>query len=635
MRICSRSIFIRFLTRALLATAIAGQLALGWTAVAFQSDTPVTPGASAEARSLLSYLSDVYGKKTLSGQQQSWHTGTNELCFELNYIQANTGKLPAIVGFDLSGVTAERRPGRTNQHEVVNQAIDWHQRNGIITICWHWIAPTGKRAFYVKDTDFDVRQALIDGTPEHAGMLKDIDAIAEELKLLRDAHVPVLWRPLHEANGRWFWWGAQGAEPCAKLWRLMFERLTAYHHLNNLIWVFSPGASMDLADWYPSDAYVDIIGQDHYPMDGNNGPAKDVFDELVAFGRGTKLVGMSENGPIPDPERIVSEKAGWLFFVTWSGNILTEKNTREQLNKAFNHPRIVNLGDLPDLKNYLFQVAGKPVKLGFPAAPQELAIDGLLRSPLTVAVLDKNGRTIRDGSFDVILALKANSKAKLGGTLTQPTVNGLATFADLHIDQPGDSFVLVASAPGLRGARSSEFEVGPGRGLVLETWTNSKTISLAELATTTIPPAHNSPLLKALEVPFVAVTNYLARSRGWLLPPQTGSYTFWIANQGISEFWLSTDSTPAKRVKIAAVTDKTPYVKWPHTNEARSEPVRLEAGKRYYLEILHKQNSGPDNLCVRWRLPDGSEQRPIPAARLTPFTDGAAAPKFVQETSGR
>ena len=64
-------------------------------------------------------------------------------------------------------------------------------------------------------------------------------------------HVPVLWRPLHEANGRWFWWGAKGPEPLRKLWQMMFVNFTAKHRLNNLIWVFSPGAETDLADWYP------------------------------------------------------------------------------------------------------------------------------------------------------------------------------------------------------------------------------------------------------------------------------------------------------------------------------------------------------------------------------------------------
>ena len=238
-----------------------------------------------------------------------------------------------------------------------------------------------------------------------------------ELKLLQDAHVPVLWRPLHEANGRWFWWGAHGPEPCKKLWRLMFDRFTSRHNLTNLIWVFSPGASTDLADWYPGDEYVDIIGQDHYPMDGNNGPAKDVFDELVAFGRGNKLVALSENGPIPDPDRLVSEHAGWLFFTTWSGRTLTERNSNEQLIKAYRHPHVLNLGDLPNLKDYPFKPAGKAVKLGFPAPPGDLAIGSPGRQPVTVAVQDAEGRTVRAGTYAVTLALgRQAGRGRLDGT---------------------------------------------------------------------------------------------------------------------------------------------------------------------------------------------------------------------------
>ncbi|MBC8096645.1 MAG: hypothetical protein H7Y43_12620, partial [Akkermansiaceae bacterium] len=236
MRIRFKSFCSNACTRGVLAGIFAIALAIeSCAAAAFQADTPVVPNASPEAQSLLSFLSDSYGRKTLSGQQKGWRNTTNEFCFELTYIKEHTGKLPAIFGLDLSGATAERRPGRTNRHEVVKDALDWHQRNGIVTICWHWNAPTGKRAFYSKDTEFDLRQGLIEGTPEHAGILRDIDAVAVELKLLRDAKVPVLWRPLHEANGTWFWWGAQGAEPCAKLWRLMFDRLTTHHQLNNLI----------------------------------------------------------------------------------------------------------------------------------------------------------------------------------------------------------------------------------------------------------------------------------------------------------------------------------------------------------------------------------------------------------------
>ena len=136
---------------------------------------------------------------------------------------------------------------------------------------------------------------------------------------------------------------------------------------------------------------------------------------------------------------------------------------------------------------------------------------------------------------------------------------------------------------------------------------------------------------KAIEVPFNEATNYCARYRGWVLPPATGSYVFWIANEGLSELWLSTDSSPTNKLKIAAVTDRTPYVKWPHTHEAQSVPVTLEAGKRYYIEILHRQLSGSAHLSVRWQLPNGIAQRPIPADRLV-AADGLPGSRVADQT---
>ena len=133
-------------------------------------------------------------------------------------------------------------------------------------------------------------------------------------------------------------------------------------------------AGIDLADWYPGDAYVDIIAPDHYPMDGNHEPAKDIFDEMVELGGGRKLVGFGENGPLPDPDLLVREKANWLFFIAWSGRVLTQQNTTNDLLKAYRHPRALTLDDLPPLKKYPFKSAGEAVKLAFLSAPTDLAI---------------------------------------------------------------------------------------------------------------------------------------------------------------------------------------------------------------------------------------------------------------------
>ena len=595
--------------------------AVALAGVARGGDTPVTPNASPEAQSLMAYFSDIYGKKIISGQQEGW-LRTNGLCFELNYLTNTTGKLPALLAMDFIAYT-DNSPRRDAQHQLARRAIDWSQnRHGIVEFCWHWRAPMHGNEIYTKDTKFDLARGVTAGTPENEALVKDLEKIAAELEVLRDAHVPVLWRPLHEANGRWFWWGARGPDPFKKLWRLMFDNFTAQHHLTNLIWIFSPGAETDLADWYPGDAYVDIIGQDHYPMDGNHGTARDVFDELTAFARGQKLIAMSENGPIPDIDQLVKRKAGWLFFTTWTGNILTEKNTPEQLREWFNHPYVLNLGDLPDLAHYPYPLTGPAVKLGFAAAPGDVAVNGVRRLPATVAVQDEAGRTVRAGNYAITVALgDASAGSVLSGAQTTTTVNGVATFPDLKINRAGEHFTLVARAEGLRPAASPAFRVGPGAGIARVWWTGLKEVNVSRPAEA---PAGREILTRGFEVPVSPVTNFTAEYQGFLIPPLTGVYKFWIANEGISELWLSADATPAKKIKIGEVTRSTPYVKWPHTHEAASAPVNLEAGQRYYLELWQRQPSGSAQLSVRWQLPNGVEERPMPGWRLLPLEADAS-----------
>ena len=586
-----------YLARALLAVVLTAL-----ASVAGIADTPVTPNASPEAQALLTYFHDVSGKNMLSGQQEGWR-GTNELGFELQHIQQHTRKLPAILGLDAMNLTTGRRGRQAEgRNPAMQAALDWYiKRNGIVAFCWHWHAPVGQRAFYTKETAFDAARAATPGTPEYAGIVRDLDAVAEQLKLLQAAQVPVLWRPLHEANGRWFWWGAAGPEACKKLWRLMFERFTTHHGLTNLIWVFSPGASIDLADWYPGDAYVDLIGQDHYPLDGNHGAAKEIYDELLALGGSTKLIGMSENGPIPAPALVTREKVDWLFFITWSGKELTNFNSPEELKEFYHHPHVANLNDLPQLQNYSFKPAGAATKLKFASAPEDFGIGSTARLPVSVLVQDANGRTVRVGSHEVTLT----GNAALGERrLTVNTVNGVATFPDLAFDRAAKNCSLTAQAKGLQSATSAAFSIGPGAGLMRETWTDSA------------PAPEREIVRKAFEVPVRLATNFQARFTAQLIPAQTGNYQFWIANDDRSELWLSPDATPEKKVKIAEVRGDTPYAKWPHTKEAASIPVKLEAGKRYHLEVIQKQHVGSTHLSVRWRLPDGAEEKPIPAARL-------------------
>ncbi len=600
-------------------------LALALPAAA-RADTPVTPDASPRAQSLMAFLERTYGKKIISGQQEGWRA-TKDLPLEMRYIRDASGKIPALLAMDLSPYTRARRPGsKPASHAVVDHASDWYLKsNGIVSLCWHWAAPMDKRAFYTKETSFSPTRAVTEGTPEHEAALRDIDLIAAELKLLRDAKVPVLWRPLHEANGRWFWWGADGPEPFKKLWRMMFERLAVHHKLNNLIWVFSPGAGIDLGDWYPGDPYVDMIAPDHYPMDGNNGPAKGIFDEMVALGGGMKLVGFGENGPIPAPEQLVSEKAGWLFFITWSGSVLTDLNSKEQIKAAYNNPYVLNLGDLPDLKTYPYTPAGKAVKLGFPKVLSDLAVNSPARRDLVVAVQDERSHTVRDGIHTVNLELGRTASARLIGASSARTVNGLAVFPDIGINKAGEGFSFKAMAKELQPATSPVFAVGPGSGILRECWTNAPGTFLRDPSSAATPHNCSSVLGKAFEAPVGMGTNFAAKYSGWVLPPMTGEYVFWIASDGGSELWLGTNAEPASKVKIAEIVRDTPYAKWPHTHEAQSVRVPLEAGKWYSVEALQRQAAGSTHFSVRWLLPNGTEERPIPGSRLATAKDYATA----------
>jgi len=221
---------------------------------------PRNPAADANARALYAYLRSIYGKKILSGQQDlSW----------ADWISKLTRKTPALVSVDLMDYS----PSRTERGTVstaVEDAIAHDKRGGIVSVLWHWNAPIGLydteenkwwSGFYTRATDFDVAAALSSTTnANYTLIIRDIDVIAVQLKRLQDAGVPVLFRPLHEAEGGWFWWGAKGPGPAKKLWGLLYDRLTNYHKIDNLLWVWNS----ILSEWYPGDGTVDILSADVY-----------------------------------------------------------------------------------------------------------------------------------------------------------------------------------------------------------------------------------------------------------------------------------------------------------------------------------------------------------------------------------
>lgn len=327
--------------------------------------------ASQETWRLYNFLCDSYGKYIISGQYASDNAGLESR--EFIEIEKNLGDYPAMMGLDLIELSPSRvAHGSSGGINAINNAKDfWLNQGGIVTLTWHWNAPEPYimknggawwQGFYTEYTDIDLAKIMNGEDQEGYDLLvSDIDAIAEYLKELDDYHVPILWRPLHEGGGDpkwnnpWFWWGSSGADAYKELWKLMFERLTDYHNINNLIWVWD-GQN---PDYYPGDEYVDILGYDVYADAGDYSSKKWYYDFTKSCTSDQKIVAMTENGTLFDPDAAMNDGTRWGWFATWNGEFTLKDmqlpgdyTSMEMWKKIYSSDRVLTLKELPDLKNY-------------------------------------------------------------------------------------------------------------------------------------------------------------------------------------------------------------------------------------------------------------------------------------------
>lgn len=326
--------------------------------------TLVNPNADENTKRLYKFLCDIYGKYSLAGQ----YADEGRASSEYEKITAKTGKTFAVLGLDMGNYSLGSK-AHGAESKTVEYAYDWYKNaGGIVQLCWHWTTPedyavnAGDQpwysSFYKEGSKLDLDK-IMNGEDDAAYQLlmDDIDNMANELVRLRDAGVPVLWRPLHEAAGGWFWWGNCEPESYKKLWNVMYDKMTNEHNLTNLIWVWN---GQDPA-WYPGDETVDINGWDIYAGNHVDSSQSGRFDDMATnYGTKTKLIALTENGCVMDPDKVFNDNARWLFWGTWSdpftmklGVVINDEYTTvELLTKAYNHERVLTLDELPDLQNY-------------------------------------------------------------------------------------------------------------------------------------------------------------------------------------------------------------------------------------------------------------------------------------------
>ncbi len=296
--------------------------------------TLTNPHATPEALRLFRYIQSLQGKRCLTGQMESGWRHTFE--GEMGFIREKTGCLPAIRGLDFI---------HNDFDGVANRAIDWHNRGGIVTICWHTGPDFASSYRESQENDLNWESALIPGTAEHETLLAAMDRAVPALRRLQAEKVPVLWRPFHEFDGKWFWWGRGGEEGFIALWRLMYDRYVNLHQLHNLIWVLGfSDAPGDLAPWYPGHDVVDILGGDSY----KGGAQGELYRKCAAIAPQGMPTCYHENGEIPTSAQMAEENAPWVWFMTWHTKWIMsdEFNTAEKLQTVFHDPHFVTLEEL-------------------------------------------------------------------------------------------------------------------------------------------------------------------------------------------------------------------------------------------------------------------------------------------------
>ena len=302
---------------------------------------PVSENAQTNEKTMevWNYLRSVYGKQVITCQQMMG----NE-CYEDLVFYNATNDLTAMKGYDFIFCT-----GSYHSDDMIDEAIEWSKESGgLCAFTWHWNVPKdidnpeGGYAFYTSEiTNFSQVNAVTPGTKEYKTVIHDIDLIATKIQRMESEGVTILFRPLHEASGAWFWWGLQGRDSATnevfqKLWYMIYDRLENYHKLTNIIWVWNgqnphtaihPNAfdiegidryydqediSAEALSTYYEKCYGELAGYDKYCA------------ELAGMESTGKMMALTECGYIPDPEGIKAANTMWLYYMVWNGDFIYE-----------------------------------------------------------------------------------------------------------------------------------------------------------------------------------------------------------------------------------------------------------------------------------------------------------------------
>ena len=318
---------------AALVLAGAGLLHSGTSASAF----PATPKST-----VINYLRSITGTSIVSGQHNK--EPANQPGQYTAQAHAVTGQWPGLWGGDMMF----RATDIANRQSVINQARTEWNNGSLVALTWHACSPTvgatcefeGGVKTSISDAQF--QQIVTPGTALYNTWRSRMAAVVPYLRQLNDAGVPVLWRPFHEMNETWNWWGHRpGANGTAKLYQQMRDYFTG-QGLNNLIWVWNvqDNPAGGWGGYYPGSGYVDVVSLDVW-YKGH--PSSSDYQQIQSIAAG-KPIALAEMGKVPNNSLLTSQPR-WTYFMVWSEQ-LRGNNTNAEIQAAYFHPRVLNQGEV-------------------------------------------------------------------------------------------------------------------------------------------------------------------------------------------------------------------------------------------------------------------------------------------------
>jgi mannan endo-1,4-beta-mannosidase len=465
---------------------------------------PVNSHATPETGALLRYLDSISGHYTMTGQ----HNFPNDASRWTDRAYDLTGKYPALFGEDFGFSAAEDKDSIESRPSMIAEVKRQYQNGAVIALTWHAVRPTDDEPVSFRDsvqghlTDFEWHELLTPGTDLNRRWCAQVDVIAGYLEQLRDAHVPVLFRPYHEMNGNWFWWGGRpGKDGSAALYRQLYDRYVNLHHLDNLVWVWNvntPGGNAGpIADYYPGAQFADVLTMDVY------GEFKQEYHtDMLELAAG-KPIALGEVGAAPTPD-ILSAQPHWTYFMIWS-NIVDSSNTPESLEAIYSAPQSLTRSD-PRMSTAMADIRKATTKPN----PQPVTTEAIPAvKSLLARLYETSGQTTLSGQVNTPQAPSDSTAAVQTLTGRRPSIYGV------ELGPTSDNVNPTAT---LQAIAEEAKKQSQNHAIVVLTWHAPR-------------PTDDSPAIVVKSTPNAAANSAQLTEFEWqqLLTPGTDLYNHWAA----------------------------------------------------------------------------------------------------------